>query len=71
MSDKDLKFTTAGEYVASSSFTYTTEVEEDENGEQILNFPPEMLTDLGWEPGDVLVWSDNGDGTYTLTKKES
>lgn len=64
----DLKFTTAGEYMSAS--TYVTEVEEDENGEQILNFPPEMMADLGWEPGDVLVWTDNGDGTYTLTKKE-
>ncbi len=52
-----------------SSYTFTVEIEKDENGEDVLNFPPECIAELGWEPGDTIVWTDNGDGSYTLTKK--
>lgn len=45
-------------------------VEEDpETGETILPFPPDLLANLGWKEGDVLEWSDNGDGSWSLTKK--
>lgn len=50
---------------------YTLDVEEDpETGDAILTFPPEMLKQIGWKEGDTLNWSDNGDGSYTLTKKD-
>jgi hypothetical protein len=35
----------------------------------ILEFPPEMLEGLGWSEGDVLTWSDLGDGSWSLSKK--
>ncbi len=43
-------------------------VQEDSNGEQYLVFPPEMLTIVDWHEGDTINWSDNGDGSFTLTK---
>ena len=51
---------------------YTVTLEEDPaTGDVILPFPEEMLTEVGWEEGDVLVWKDNQDGTFSITKKPS
>ena len=50
--------------------TYTVQLLEDEDGELILPFPDELLKELDWKPGDQLMWTDNGDGTYSITKDE-
>lgn len=48
---------------------YILTVEEDkETGELILPFTPEILEQLGWKEGDTLKWSDNGDGSWSLSK---
>lgn len=47
---------------------WTVQVEEDSDGNAILPFTEEMLELLGWKEGDQLLWSDNGDGTWILTK---
>ena len=53
-----------------NSATWTLEVEEDpDTGECILQFPPDLLANAGWKEGDILEWSDNGDGSWSLTKK--
>ena len=50
--------------------SWTLDVEEDpENGDAILNLPPDLLEAVGWVEGDVLNWEDNKDGSWTLTKK--
>lgn len=44
------------------------------NGEEedlVIEFSEEMLNQVGWEPGDVIEWFDNKDGTFTLSKKEN
>lgn len=35
----------------------------------ILEFTPEMLEGLGWSEGDVVTWTDLGDGSWSLAKK--
>jgi hypothetical protein len=50
--------------------TWTIEVECDEDGESFITLPPEALEIVGWKEGDNLTWKDNGDGSWTLTKKE-
>jgi hypothetical protein len=35
-----------------------------------IQFDEAMINQVGWEPGDVIEWFDNQDGTYTLSKKE-
>jgi hypothetical protein len=53
-----------------NSLTWTLTVEEDpETGESILQFPPDLLENVGWKEGDVLEWNDNGDGSWSLAKK--
>lgn len=33
-----------------------------------LSFPDEMLTAVDWKIGDVLQWSENKNGSWTLRK---
>jgi bifunctional DNA-binding transcriptional regulator/antitoxin component of YhaV-PrlF toxin-antitoxin module len=42
--------------------SYVLEVQEDENGEQFIVLPEEVLEDLGWQEGDVLDWKIKGEG---------
>lgn len=51
--------------------SWTLEVQEDpETGDAILEFPPELLEQAGWKEGDTLVWTDMGDGSWQLAKKD-
>jgi len=49
--------------------SYTVDVQEDAEGELFIEFPPEMMEEVGWKEGDNLLWTDNKNGTWTLTKK--
>ena len=51
-----------------NNFTITLE-EDAETGDLILPFPDGLCEKLGWEINDILDWEDNGDGSYTLSKK--
>jgi len=42
--------------------SYILEVQEDENGDQYIVFPDEVIEDLGWQEGDVLNWDVRGEG---------
>jgi hypothetical protein len=46
----------------------TLEVTENENGDAIIEFPEDVMEKAGWSPGDAIQWTDNKDGTWTLTK---
>jgi bifunctional DNA-binding transcriptional regulator/antitoxin component of YhaV-PrlF toxin-antitoxin module len=46
---------------------YILEVQEDENGDQYITFPDEVIEELGWQQGDVLNWDVRGNG-ISLTK---
>jgi len=51
--------------------SWTLEVQVDpETGEQILEFPDDLMESAGWKEGDVLQWIDNKDGSWTLRKKD-
>lgn len=50
------------------SKTWTVTLEEDDNGDLILPIPLDLLEMQGWKEGDTLNWSDNTDGTWSLTK---
>lgn len=46
------------------------EVQEDpDTGDCYIQFPPDLLEKMGWKEGDNINWHDNGDGSWTLTKK--
>lgn len=53
------------------SKSWTLEVQEDpETGDAILEFPPDLLEQAGWKEGDTLIWTDLGNGSWSLTKQE-
>jgi bifunctional DNA-binding transcriptional regulator/antitoxin component of YhaV-PrlF toxin-antitoxin module len=47
--------------------SYILEVQEDENGDQYIVLPEEVIEDLGWQEGDVLNWDVRGTG-ITISK---
>ena len=49
---------------------HTVHIEEDpETGDLVLPLPTELLNQMGWDIGDDLVWTDNFNGTFSLSKK--
>jgi bifunctional DNA-binding transcriptional regulator/antitoxin component of YhaV-PrlF toxin-antitoxin module len=42
--------------------SYILEVQEDENGDQFIVFPDEIMEELGWQEGDLLNWDARGEG---------
>jgi hypothetical protein len=50
--------------------SWTLTVEEDSNtGEFYIEFTDEILKESGFSVGDYLYWTDNNDGSYTLSKE--
>jgi DNA-binding Xre family transcriptional regulator len=44
-------------------------IEDPENPEELLlDLGNELCAELGWQVGDTVEWTDNKDGTWTLTK---
>lgn len=43
--------------------------QNEETGELFLEFPPELLNQMGWSEGDVLEWLENDDGSWSISKK--
>ena len=49
---------------------WTITVEEDpETKELILPFTDEILETVGWKAGDIIVWKNNNNGSWSLSKK--
>lgn len=46
------------------------QLETDENGDLILPLSDELCAEAGWKIGDTIEWIDNGDGSWTMRKKE-
>ena len=42
--------------------SYTLDLVETEDGEHAIIFPDEIVSDLGWQEGDVLEWNVKGQG---------
>tara|TARA_Y100001938_G_scaffold149745_1_gene237743 strand:- start:36 stop:215 length:180 start_codon:yes stop_codon:yes gene_type:complete len=42
--------------------SYYVEVEEDQDGELIIQIPEEIIETLGWEENTLLTWDIKGDG---------
>jgi hypothetical protein len=40
-------------------------------GDLAVEFPDELMEAAGWKVGDVMTWTDNKDGTWSITKKEA
>ena len=41
---------------------YIVEVQENNSGDLFIEFPDELIDELGWQEGDILNWDLKGDG---------
>lgn len=46
----------------------TVEYDPDSD-EYVLQFTDGVIESLGWQPGDNLVWTENSNGSFTISKK--
>lgn len=46
---------------------YIVEVQESDNGDLFIEFPDDLIDELGWQEGDILNWDLKGEG-IVLTK---
>ena len=44
-------------------------IEQDEDGNFILPLGEDLTSELGWDIGDTIMWEDNENGSFTLSKK--
>jgi len=51
-------------------WTITLEEADDGSGDLVMPLPPELLEIADWKEGDVLDWTDNKDGSWSLSKKQ-
>ena len=42
----------------------------DNSDELLLDLDEEWCSEMGWEPGDTIIWEDKGDGAWSLTKQK-
>lgn len=47
-----------------------TLLEGETSGELILPLDDEIFAETGWKIGDTIKWTDNGDGSWTMSKVE-
>ncbi len=52
-----------------NSKRYILDVKEAPDGELYIELPDEILKAAEFDTGDTLLWTDNKDGTWSLTKK--
>jgi hypothetical protein len=41
-----------------------------ETGDLIMPLTPDMLSQVGWDVGDTLIWEELHNGSWSLRKKE-
>ena len=50
--------------------TYKITLEEDpDTGDLLLPLSDAILAEAGWKEGDTLVWKDEGNGSFSISKK--
>jgi hypothetical protein len=51
-----------------TQWTLTVEEADDSSGDLVLPLPEDLLKQAGWTEGDTIEWTDNGNGTWSMTK---
>jgi len=50
--------------------SHLLEVQQDEYGDYFIEFPSEVIDELGWKEGDILEWNVQDSGEVLLTKSD-
>ena len=54
----------------SKSWIVTLEEADDGSGDLVLPLNDDILSEVGWQTGDTIEWTDNKDGSWSMKKKE-
>jgi len=44
--------------------------EDPQTGDLYLDLTEKLCNEMGWTVGDVMLWEDQGDGSWSLRKKD-
>ena len=50
--------------------TYTSVIEQNEDGEYFIRIPEELIPELGWNINDILEWVIEGDTVFLRKEVE-
>jgi hypothetical protein len=50
---------------------WTIDVQKDENGDAMIEFPPDLIEETGWKEDDRIRWIDRGDGSFEMKKVDT
>lgn len=50
--------------------SWLVDVQTDSEGESFIQLNDAIIASTGWQVGDEIEWKDNGDGSWTMTKKQ-
>ena len=56
-------------YFDKKEISHIVQVETDYRGDAFISIPDDVVAAAGLTSGDDIDWNDNGDGSWTLTKK--
>lgn len=54
-----------------NKWVLTVESDSEDEDSLVLNFPDDLLASVGWQPGDVIEWLEQEDGSWLLRKKNA
>jgi hypothetical protein len=58
-------------YKQTGTNTWTIEVQENSKTKELfLEFPPDVIDQVGWDTGDTLLWEELPNGSWSITKKQ-
>lgn len=49
---------------------YTGNVAVEDSGDLVLEFPIDMIAELGWQEGDTIVWDVDEENRVVIARKE-
>lgn len=49
---------------------FTVEVKENDDGDLYIEFPDQLMEQMGWQEGDTLKWTERPDGSFSINKKQ-
>lgn len=51
---------------------WVIEVKSREGTDELyIELPPDALNQMGWDVGDTIIWTEQSDGNWILSKKEN
>ena len=58
-------------YKKTGTNSWIVEVQQDgKTKELFIEFPPDCINQVGWDEGDIVIWEELDNGSFSIRKKE-